>query len=317
VKPELGVNLCGIPLRNPVVTASGTSGYGRELAQLYDLSVLGAFTIKSITLEKRAGNPTPRIAESASGVINSIGIQSQGVRHFIAHELPFLRRCAVPVIASIAATRADEFAKIAAILDQEDGLAALEVNISCPNLEAGGCSFGADPEAAGRIIRQVKESTNLPVIAKLTPNVTDITVVARSVESQGADAISLINTLPAMAVDIWTQQPEIGNVTGGLSGPAIKPVAVKLVWDVYRAVRIPLIGMGGVTTWEDAIEFILAGATAVGVGTALFRDPWVVLDIIKGIEGYMEKRGLASLDEIRGKIRLARADEGLPAFPDR
>src|SRR4030042_1070657 len=293
MKPDLGVTLCGIKLKNPIVTASGTSGYGQELAQLYDLNVLGAFTAKSITLEKRQGNPNPRIAECVSGILNSIGIQSQGVKHFIEHDLPALRKQDVPVIVSIAGNYLDDYPGIASILDREEGISAIEVNISCPNLEMGGCSFGADPEAAGRIVRLVKAETRLPVIAKLTPNVSDITLIARSVEKNGADALSLINTLAGIAIDIQTMKPKLGNVVGGLSGPAIKPVAIKMVWDCYRTVKVPIIGTGGVMNWEDAIEFILAGATAVGVGTALFRDPWVVFEIIDGMEKYMEAKGIA------------------------
>jgi dihydroorotate dehydrogenase (NAD+) catalytic subunit len=303
-KPDLSVTLCGIQMKNPIVTASGTSGYGRELGQFYDLSVLGAFTVKSITLEKRLGNPNPRIAECVSGILNSIGIQSQGVKHFIEQDLPYLRNHDVPVIVSIAGNYLDDYPKIASFLDCEKGISAIEVNISCPNVEMGGCSFGADPEAAGRIVKLVKSATRLPVIAKLTPNVSDITLIARSVEKNGADAITLINTLAGIAIDIQTMRPKLGNVIGGLSGPAIKPVAIKMVWDVYKTVRIPIIGMGGVMTWEDAIEFILAGATAVGVGTALFRNPWVVFEIIKGIEKYMEAKGIRRLDEIRGKVKL-------------
>ncbi len=304
MKPDLSVTLCGIQMKNPIVTASGTSGYGQELGRLYDLSVLGAFTAKSITLEKRLGNPNPRIAECVSGILNSIGIQSQGVKHFIEQDLPYLRNYDVPVIVSIAGNYLDDYPKIASFLDREKGISAIEVNISCPNVEMGGCSFGADPEVAGRIVKLVKSATRLPVIAKLTPNVSDITLIARSVEKNGADAITLINTLAGIAIDIQTMRPKLGNVIGGLSGPAIKPVAVKMVWDVYRTVRIPIIGMGGVMTWEDAIEFILAGATVVGVGTALFRNPWVVFEIIEGIEKYMEAKGIRHLDEIRGKVRL-------------
>jgi len=310
MKPDLGVTLCGIRMKNPIVTASGTCGYGQELAQFYDLSVLGAFTAKSITLERRAGNPNPRIAECVSGILNSIGIQSQGVRHFIEHDLPFLRRYDVPVLVSISGNYVEDYPKLAAILDREQGISALELNISCPNLERGGCSLGADPEAAGRIVRLVKAATGLPVIAKLTPNVSDITVIARSVEENGADAVTLINTLAGMAIDIQTQRPKLGNVTGGLSGPAIKPVAVKLVWEVSRVVAIPIIGMGGVVTWEDAVEFILAGATAVGIGTALFRDPWVVFEILSGMEKFMESKGIAHLDEIRGKVTLPQRRTG-------
>ena len=304
MKPDLKVTLCGIQMKNPILTASGTSGYGQELGQLYDLSVLGAFTAKSITLEKRSGNPNPRIAECVSGILNSIGIQSQGVRHFIEQDLPYLRECDVPVIVSIAGNDLNDYPKMASLLDREKGISAIEVNISCPNVEMGGCSFGADPEVAGRIVRLVKSATKLPVIAKLTPNVTDITLIARSVEKSGADAIALINTLAGVAIDIQTMKPKLGNVMGGLSGPAIKPVAIKMVWDVHRAVNIPIIGMGGVMTWEDAIEFIIAGATAVGVGTALFRNPWVVFELLEGIENYMEGKGISRLDEIRGRVRL-------------
>jgi dihydroorotate dehydrogenase (NAD+) catalytic subunit len=304
MKPDLSVTLCGIHMKNPIVTASGTSGYGQELGQLYDLNVLGAFTAKSITLEKRLGNPNPRIAECVSGILNSIGIQSQGVKHFIEQDLSYLRSYDVPVIVSIAGNYLDDYPKIASFLDREKGVSAIEVNISCPNVEMGGCSFGANPEAAGRIVKLVKSATRFPVIAKLTPNVSDITLIARSVEKNGADAITLINTLAGIAIDIQTMRPKLGNVIGGLSGPAIKPVAIKMVWDVYRTVRIPIIGMGGVMTWEDAIEFILAGATAVGVGTALFRNPWVVFEIIEGIEKYMEAKRISRLDEIRGKVKL-------------
>ena len=303
-KPDLSVTLCGFRLKNPIVTASGTCGYGRELARFYDLRVLGAFTAKSITLEKRAGNPNPRVAECASGILNSIGIQSQGVGHFIEHDLPLLRSYDVPVIVSISGNYADDYRDLAARLDREGGITAIEVNISCPNLEMGGCSFGADPEAAGRIVYLVKSKTRIPVIAKLTPNVSDITLIARSVERNGADAITGINTLAGIAIDVQTQRPKLGNVIGGLSGPAIKPVALKMVWDIYRTVQIPIIGTGGVMTWEDAVEFILAGATAVGVGTALLRNPWVVFEIIDGIGKYMETKGITRLEEIRGKLKL-------------
>ena len=303
MKADLSVDLCGFTMANPIVTASGTCGYGRELAEFYDLSALGAFTVKSITLEKRLGNPTPRIAECVGGMLNSIGIQSQGVKHFIEHDLPLLRQYRVPIIVSIAGNTVDDFPKLAALLDREEGISALELNLSCPNLETG-CAFGMDPEVAGRIVQEVKSSTRLPVIPKLTPNVADIRTVAQSVEASGADAITMINTLIGMAIDIQTQKPKLGNIIGGLSGPAIKPVAVRMVWDVYKSVGIPIIGMGGVMTWEDAIEFILAGATAVGVGTALFRDPRVIFDIIEGIRGYLEQRNLERLDEIRGKLKI-------------
>jgi dihydroorotate dehydrogenase (NAD+) catalytic subunit len=304
MKPDLSVELCGARLSNPVVTASGTSGYGRELAQFYDLNRLGAFTAKSITLRQRPGNPTPRIAECESGMLNAIGIQSRGVDHFIAEDLPFLKETGVPVIVSISGTSVEEYGKLAAALDGKPGIFALEANISCPNLEAGGCIFGSDPAVAGHIIGLVKAATRLPVIAKLTPNVSDIRVIARAVEASGADAVSLINTLAGMAIDIRTRRPKLANVTGGLSGPAIKPVAVRMVWEVFNTISVPIIGMGGVTTWEDAVEFILAGATAVAVGTALFANPWAPLDIIEGLGSYMESRGIHRLDEIRGKVAL-------------
>ncbi len=302
MRPDLGVTLCGIEMKNPIVTASGTSGYGRELAEIYDLNVLGAFTAKSITLEKRLGNPNPRIAECVSGILNSIGIQSQGVEAFIQQDLPFLRKQDVPLIVSIAGNYVEDYPRLAARLDRAEGISAIELNISCPNLEMGGCGLGTDPEVAGRLVRLVKTKTRLPVIAKLTPNVSDITSIARSVEENGVDAITLINTLAGMAVDIHTRRPKLGNIIGGLSGPAIKPVAIRMVWEVYRTVQVPIIGMGGVMTWEDAIEFILAGATAVGVGTVLFGNPWAVYEIIEGMEKYMEAKGIGRLDEIRGKV---------------
>ncbi len=305
MKADLTTHLCGIKMSNPVVTASGTSGYGKEFSQFYDLAVFGAFTVKSVFLNKRPGNPTPRIAECASGVLNAIGIPSQGVKHFIREDLPLLRRYKVPVIVSIAGLTVDEFPQIASILDRQEGISAIELNISCPNLEAGGCSFGADPDVTGRIIRLVKSATRLPVIAKLTPNVTDITAIARSIETNGADAVSLINTLGAMAIDIETQKPKLANIFGGLSGPAIKPVGIKMVWQVYNTVKIPIIGMGGVMTWEDAIEYTLAGATAVGIGTVLLRDPWAVFDIVEGMRGYLERKGLNRLEDIRGKVKLS------------
>jgi len=304
MKPDLSLNLCGIDMANPIVTCSGTSGNGREFARFLDLNLLGAFTAKSITLDKRPGNPTPRIAECTGGILNSIGIQSKGVEHFIQEDLPFLKQYSVPVIVSISATHQEDYARLAEILDQEDGIKALEVNISCPNLEAGGSSFGADPELSGRIIKQVKDRTHLSVIAKLTPNVTDITLIARSVEANGADAVSLINTVAGMAIDIHSRRPKLGNVIGGLSGPAIKPIAIKKVWDTYRSVSIPIIGMGGINSWEDVIEFILAGSSAVGVGTGLFRNPLVVMDILEGITAFMKENGIERLDSLRGQVEL-------------
>ena len=302
MEPDLRVNLCGIDLANPLVTCSGTSGNGKEMSRFLDLETFGAFTAKSVTLDIRPGNPTPRIAECTGGILNAIGIQSKGIDYFIKEYLPLLREYNVPAIISISATSAEDYAKLAEILDKEEGIAALEVNISCPNLKAGGSSFGADPEISGHIIKSVKDSTGLPVIAKLTPNVTDITIIARSVEANGADAVSLINTVAGMAIDIHTRRPKLGNVTGGLSGPAIKPIAIKKVWDTYRCVSIPIIGMGGVATWQDVIEFILAGATAVGIGTSLFPNPLVVFDIIENLKIFMKENAIERLEDLRGQV---------------
>jgi dihydroorotate dehydrogenase (NAD+) catalytic subunit len=291
-------------MANPLVTCSGTSGNGREMARFFDLNMLGAFTVKSITLDKRPGNPTPRIAECTGGILNAIGIQSKGIQQFLQEDLPFLRQYSVPVIVSISATRAEEYAQLSEILDQEEGIAALEVNISCPNLEAGGSSFGADPDVSGQIVKQVKDKTHLPVIAKLTPNVTDITVIARSVEANGASAVSLINTVHGMAIDIHSRRPKLGNVTGGLSGPAVKPIAIRKVWDTYNSVSIPIIGMGGVNSWEDVIEFILAGSSAVGVGTGLFPNPLIVEDILQGITAFLKENDVERLESLRGQVVL-------------
>jgi len=304
MKPDLSLTLCGIDMANPVVTCSGTSGNGRELARFLDLDALGAFTAKSITIDKRPGNPNPRIAECTGGILNSIGIQSKGVRNFIDEDLPYLRQSKVPVIVSISGTLMDEYARLAEILDSQEGIAALEVNISCPNLKAGGSSFGADPLISGQIVKSVKNKTRLPVIAKLTPNVTDITVIARSVEENGADAVSLINTVAGMAIDIHSRRPKLGNVSGGLSGPAVKPIAVKKVWDTFNSVSIPIIGMGGINSWEDVIEFILAGSSAVGVGTGLFHNPLVVMDILEGITTFLKENGIERLNSLRGQIAL-------------
>lgn len=302
MEPDLGVNLCGIELVNPLMTCSGTSGNGSEMSRFLDLETFGAFTAKSITLDSRPGNPTPRIAECTGGILNAIGIQSKGIDFFIKEYLPFLRQYKVPAIISISATSAEDYARLAEILDREDGIAALEVNISCPNLKAGGSSFGADPEISGQIIKNVKNSTGLPVIAKLTPNVTDVTIIARSVEENGADAVSLINTVAGMAIDIHSRRPKLGNVTGGLSGPAIKPIAIKKVWDTYRCISIPIIGMGGVATWQDVVEFILAGATAVGIGTSLFPNPRVVLDIVENLKTFMKENSIERLESLRGQV---------------
>jgi dihydroorotate dehydrogenase (NAD+) catalytic subunit len=300
--PNLGVTLAGLKLKNPVMTASGTFGYGREFAQLIDLNRLGAIVVKGLALTPVKGNPPPRIVETACGMLNAIGLENVGVDAFVADKLPFLRTIRTPVVANIYGTSVEEYAALAERLDGADGVAAVEVNISCPNVKAGGVAFGVDPAAAERVVRAVRERTRKPVIVKLSPNVTDITVIARSAEAAGADALSLINTITGMAIDVETRRPRLANVTGGLSGPAIKPVALRMVWQVARAVRLPLIGIGGILRGEDAVEFLLAGATAVQVGTANFVNPAATLDIIAGIEAYLARHGIGDVAEIVGKL---------------
>ena len=285
--PNLGVTLAGLKLKNPVMTASGTFGYAREFEALMDLNRLGAIVVKGLALKPVKGNPPPRIVETACGMLNAIGLENVGVDAFAADKMPFLRTLAPPVIANIYGTSVEEYAALAERLDGIDGVAAVEVNISCPNVKAGGVVFGVDPVAAERVVRAVRERTRKPVIVKLSPNVTDITVIARSAEAGGADALSLINTITGMAIDIETRRPRLANITGGLSGPAIKPVALRMVWQVARTARVPVIGIGGIMRGEDAVEFLLAGATAVQVGTANFVNPRAALDIVAGIEAYL------------------------------
>jgi dihydroorotate dehydrogenase (NAD+) catalytic subunit len=302
--PNLAVTLAGLSLKNPVMTASGTFGYGREFESLMDLNRLGAIVVKGLALMPVKGNPPPRIVETACGMLNAIGLENVGVDAFVADKLPFLRTIRAPVIANIYGTSVEEYAALAERLDAADGVAAVEVNISCPNVKAGGVVFGVDPEAAERVVRAVRERTRKPVIVKLSPNVTDITVIARSAEAGGADALSLINTITGMAIDVETRRPRLANVTGGLSGPAIKPVALRMVWQVARAVRLPLIGIGGIVRGEDAVEFLLAGATAVQIGTANFINPAATLDVIAGIEAYLARHGIGDVNEIVGKLQV-------------
>ncbi|MCU0562923.1 MAG: dihydroorotate dehydrogenase [Desulfobacterales bacterium] len=302
--PKLAVTLAGLSLKNPVMTASGTFGYGREFGSLMDLNRLGAIVVKGLALTPVKGNPPPRIVETACGMLNAIGLENVGVDVFVADKLPFLRTVRAPVVANIYGTSVEEYAELAERLDSADGVAAVEVNISCPNVKAGGVAFGVDPAAAERVVRAVRERTRKPVIVKLSPNVTDITVIARSAEAGGADALSLINTITGMAIDVETRRPRLANLTGGLSGPAIKPVALRMVWQVAHAVRLPLVGIGGIMRGEDAVEFLLAGATAVQVGTANFVNPAATLDIIAGIEAYLARHGIGDVNEIVGKLQV-------------
>ena len=300
--PDLSVNLGGVAMKNPVAVASGTFGYGREYAQLLDISRLGAVTVKGLRLAPHAGNPLPRHAEVRGGMVNAVGLQGVGVEAFIQNDLPFLREKNVPVIVNIWGTSGDEYAAVAERLDGVDGVSALEINISCPNVKEGGASFGARVETAAALVQKIRARVKLPLIPKLAPNVPDIRPFARAMEDAGADAVSLINTIPAMVINIETRRPVLANRAGGLSGPAIHPVAVKLVYDAAQAVKIPILAMGGVMEARDAIEFMLAGASAVAVGTANFIDPRTALRVVDGIAEYMRRHGFASAKELTGSV---------------
>ncbi|MDI3480638.1 MAG: dihydroorotate dehydrogenase catalytic subunit [Tepidanaerobacteraceae bacterium] len=297
---DISANICGIAMKNPVMVASGTFGFGEEYAGFYDISRLGAIVTKGLTLEPRCGNPPPRVYETPAGMLNSIGLENPGVEEFIRREWPRLCRLGIPVIANIDGDTVDDYYRMARRLSELDGLAAVEANISCPNVEKGGMAFGQYPESAYEAVKAVREGTNLPVIAKLSPNVTDIQKIAEAVVDAGADAVSLINTLQGMAIDIHTKKPLFCRTFAGLSGPAVKPVAVRMVWQVYETVKVPIIGMGGITSWRDAVEFILAGASAISVGTANFVDPFAPLKIISGLRQYMTNQGIKTLNEIIG-----------------
>jgi len=290
-------------MKNPVMTASGTFGCGEEYADYVDLNRLGGIVVKGLSLKPRLGNPPPRIMETAAGMLNAVGLQNVGVDAFIEEKLSFLRNYNVAVIANIYGESYTEYAQVAGKLSAAPGVHALEVNVSCPNVKKGGLSFGADPKAAAEVTRCVKAETHLPVIVKLTPNVTDITVIARAVEEAGADAVSLINTLTGMSIDLKNRTPHLKNITGGLSGPAIKPVALRMVWQVAQKVSIPVIGMGGIMTAEDALEFMVAGAKAVQIGTANFINPRATMEIIDGMRRYLQENKIKSIKDIVGSLR--------------
>lgn len=295
------VRLCGIELANPVIPASGTFGYGAEFAALYDINCLGTFSFKGTTRSPRFGNPGPRIAEAPAGLLNSVGLQNPGVDAVIAEELPRLRGVFhKPVMANVCGFSVDEYVEVAAKLDACPEVGWLEINISCPNVHGGGMGFGTSCESAAEVTREVKAAVHKPVIVKLTPNVTDIVSIARSCENAGADGLSLINTMLAMRIDPATRRPILKNLTGGLSGPAVFPVALRMVWQVYEAVGIPIIGMGGVSSAEDVIEMLLAGATAVGVGAANLREPYAARDMVEALPGVMAKYGIDNLQDITG-----------------
>ncbi|MBA7661116.1 Dihydroorotate dehydrogenase B (NAD(+)), catalytic subunit [subsurface metagenome] len=293
----------GLLLANPVMTASGTFGYGTEYSHLFDIQRLGAIVCKGTTLEAKDGNPQPRLAETACGVLNSIGLQNIGVNSLIKEKTPIWASWRVPVIVNIAGETIDDYAKVAGKLDGVAGVSAIEVNISCPNIKAGGAEFGTNPKSAAEVTAAVKAATSLPMLVKLTPNTSDIARVAVAVAEAGADAISLINTLKGIAIDITRRRPLLGNITGGLSGPAIKPVALYMVYEVARAVEVPVIGCGGIATSSDAIEFIMAGASAIQVGTASFTNPRAPLDVLEGIKQFMKKEGIKDITELIGAAR--------------
>lgn len=299
----LATEVAGIKMQTPVMTASGTFGFGEEFGDFVDLSSLGAVVVKGTTLKPRRGNDGVRITETPSGMLNCIGLENPGVDFFLQDILPRIMQYHMNVIVNISGSTVEEYGILAEMLDVA-GVAGVEVNVSCPNVKEGGIVFGTDPRAAAAVVQSVKKHTGKPVILKLSPNVTDIVVMAKAVEAAGADAVSLINTLMGMAIDIHTCRPVLGNITGGLSGPCIKPVALRMVWEVAQAVQVPVIGMGGIMTAEDAIEFFLAGASAVSIGTANFIDPAVSGKIISGIAEYLRNRGIANIKDIVGQLKV-------------
>jgi dihydroorotate dehydrogenase (NAD+) catalytic subunit len=299
---KMETNIAGISMKNPLITASGTCGYGRELAELFDLSLLGGISVKGTTVEARLGNPPPRIAETACGMLNSVGLQNPGVDAVITKEIPFLHQYDTQIIVNIAGHIVSDYGVLAEKLDVVKGIAALEVNISCPNVAKGGMAFGVDADIAGEVISLVKAKTKLPVIAKLSPNVTDITEIAKACEAAGADALSLINTIMSMSIDIDTRKPLLANNSGGLSGPAIKPVALYQVWRTSQAVSIPLIGMGGISSATDAIEFMLAGASAFQIGSILFKNPYAAVQILEELDSWCGNHGIKDINELVGAM---------------
>jgi dihydroorotate dehydrogenase (NAD+) catalytic subunit len=301
--PNLSVNLGGLELENPVMAASGTFGYGEEYASAIDLNRLGAVVVKGLSLKPRQGYPPPRLCETPSGMLNAIGLENVGVEAFIHEKLPFLRQFKTRVVANIFGETIEEYQEVAKRLDGIEGVHALEVNISCPNVKKGGISFGSDPQATFEVLSAVRKATQLPLIAKLSPNVTDITEFALAAKAASVNAISLVNTLVGMVIDIHAQRPMLSAMAGGLSGPAIRPVAVRMVWEVAHGVDLPIIGMGGIIRAEDAIEFFLAGATAVAIGTANFINPQTSIQVLEGIQSYLVKKGYNDIRQIIGAAR--------------
>lgn len=303
-KPRLAVEFAGLKLKTPLMPASGTFGYGQEFAPYLDLNSLGAIVTKGLSLNPRAGNPTPRIAETVSGMLNAIGLQNVGVDAFISEKMPFLNKIDSPVIVNFFGSTQEEYGEVAARLNDVPGVSALEMNISCPNVKHGGIVFGTEPQAAFDVISTVRKRTNKPLIVKLTPNVTDIRITAQAAEDAGADAISLINTLTGMSVDVRTRKPRIANVIGGLSGPGIRPIAVRMTHQVVQTVKIPVIGIGGIMRAEDALEFLIVGAKAVQVGTANFVDPNAMQSILEGLQAFCVEQGVEDINDLIGSLQL-------------
>ena len=303
-KPQMRVDIGGLEIKNPVMTASGTFGYASEFEQLVDLNRLGAIVVKGLSLEPSKGNPPPRIVETPCGMLNAIGLENVGLTAFVKEKLSFLKGLGTPIFVNVYGKRTEDYAELAGRLEDIDGVSGIEVNISCPNVKSGGIAFGAYPESAAEVVRAIRKQVTKSLMVKLSPNVTDITEIAKSVEAEGADSISLINTITGMAIDIETRRPKIANITGGVSGPAIKPVALRMVWQVAQTVKVPVVGIGGIMTATDALEFLIAGAVAVQIGTANFINPHATTDIIDGIETFLIERNISDIADIVGTLKV-------------
>jgi dihydroorotate dehydrogenase (NAD+) catalytic subunit len=301
---DLSVRIGALELRNPFLAASGCFGYGVEYAGAFDLATLGGVVVKGLFLKEREGHPPPRIVETPAGMLNAIGLQGIGVRRFVAERLPELRRLGATVVVNVCGSTIDEYAEVSRILSDAEGVAALELNISCPNIKEGGIQFGCSLTGTYDVVSSIRKVTKLPVIPKLTPNVTDVASFARAAEEAGADAISLENTFLAMAIDVETRRPKLSNVLGGLSGPAIRPIAIRMVWECHQAVKLPILGMGGIATVEDVLEFVIAGSSAVQVGTMNFVDPFIWPKLLSGIESYLERHEIARIQDLIGRVEL-------------
>jgi dihydroorotate dehydrogenase (NAD+) catalytic subunit len=308
-RPSLSVTLGKLELANPIILASGTVGYGEEYGRLFDLGRLGAITVKGLSLKPRAGHPAPRLCETPSGLLNAIGLHNVGLKAFLADKLPFLRKQNIKVIVNILGETHEEYVELAESLSRADGVHALELNVSCPNTKKGGLSFGSDLAATTALVAAVRKATPLPLFVKLSPNVADLVPFAKACEEQGADGLSLVNTIRGMAIDVDTRRPKLTTVVGGLSGPAIRPIAVRMVWEVTRAVRLPVIGLGGVATADDAVEFLLAGATAVAIGSANFADPAASLKVLAGLERYLIRHQMTDVRQLIGALVIDSSDD--------